>query len=506
MKYIIFSYDGIGFPIAKKLIDEGQTVTVVQVRNKSELGGDGDEDKEDRRRRLSLYDGVFPKIDLPEALNTMRFIDDKDDYFVWFDFNHLWNVSERVEALGFTKGLFVQEDDLSCEDDRNKSKEIVEKYYPGVKVGEVHEFKAAKDGIDFLNETQDMWALKGNDESAKTKVPGGSDAEKGKKVLIDLLTSNAKDYEKGGYILEKKIIDAYEITPEIVFYDGKPVFASADIENKPKAAGNEGIQLGCAQNLIIKLKLDDPISRLAFPPYVYDMAKDRKGIFIWDCGLLFKDGEFYFTEFCSQREGYDCVFTKIAMAGSASNYFESIVKGKNPLVSSFGAGARGLNENINKEDMKPLENIPMLFDYPSDTWVFEMAKDDEGMYRSTGSDKDLVVFTGAGDTLEEAVDACYEAREGFTFDDMAVRPKFDFLSREYLSSMVNRFMKLNHDYFELPDPEENFIEKGFHDKYVQYVKDEATKEKNLMKQDFDTRMKSFRDELETILEEPDEEE
>ncbi len=453
LKYIIISFDGIGFPVAKRLIEEGADVTVVQVEDQADLGKKGVEDPEYKRRRLSIYDGVFVKWGLKEALNTMKDLPNKDEYFIWFDFNHLWKVSEQVEAMGFTKGLFVRKEDLTYEDDRNKAKELVEKEYEGVKVGEVHEFNKIKDGVDFLNETEEIWALKGNDESAKTKVPSTDDPYKAKKILIDLLESHAKEYEKGGFILEKKIIDGYEITPQIVFWDGEPVYASVDIENKPKGSGNEGIQLGCAQNLIVRVDLFDPICKLAFPEYVYQQAKERKGIYVWDCGLIFKDGDFYFTEFCAQRFGYDSFFTEIAMASGPDNYFRSVMNGVNPLIYKFGAAARGLNEHKDGEERRVLEGIPMMWDeeYNRDTWVYELKKDEEGDYCCTGSEWDLVVFTGAGETVESAVQKVYDARKSFSFDDMAVRPKFDFMSKDYLSSIPNRYEQFNHEYFEGPD-------------------------------------------------------
>lgn len=456
MKYIIFSFDGIGFPVAKKLTDEDAQVTVVQIEDQIEIGKKGTEDPESKRRRLSLYDGVLEKIPLKRALAAMRSIPDKDNYFVWFDFNHLWKVSEEVEKMGFTKGLFVREEDLTYEDDREKAKELVLKEYDHVKVGEVVEFSKAKEGIDFLNDTDDVWALKGNDEGAKTKVPRDNDPEKAKRVLIDLLESHAKEYEKGGFILEQKIINGYEITPQLIFWDGVPVYASVDIENKPKGAGNEGIQLGCAQNLIVRIELTDKLTEIAFPEYVYKQAKDRKGIYVWDCGLLYKDGDFYFTEFCAQRFGYDSLFTEMAMAGGASNYFEKIAAGRNPLMYTFGAAVRGLNEHKDDEERRVLEGVEMYWDehVNPNTWIYEL-KIEEGKHVTTGSGWDLVVFTGAADSAEEAIYTAYAAEKCFTFDDLMVRPEFDFLSRDYQSSIANRFNVFNHEYFHAPDLIEN---------------------------------------------------
>ncbi len=457
MKYIIFSFDGIGFPVAKRLKDEGADVTVVHIEDRSDIGVKGKEDPESKRRRLSLYDGIFEKWKLADALKTMKTLPDKENYFIWFDFNNLWKVSEQVMEMGFTRGLFVEKSDLTYENDRQKAKDLVMEEYEGVTVGESHEFNKVKDGIEFLKETEDIWVLKGNSEDAKTKVPDTRDPEKAKKMLIDLMESQSKDYENGGYILEKKIIDGFEATPQIVFWDGKPVYASLDIENKPKAAGNEGIQVGCAQNIIVKIELTDKICEIAFPKYVYDQAKKKKGIFVWDCGLIYKGGEFYFTEFCAQRFGYDSFFTEIAMSGGATRYFEQVSQGKNPLIYRFGAAARGLNEHKDGEERRVLEGLPVMFDpgVNDDVWLYEIKKDDKGDLVCTGCAWDLVVFTGAGETFESAVFNCYRVRECFAFEDMAVRPMFDFMSRDYLSSIPNRFNTLNHAFFDAPDLIEN---------------------------------------------------
>lgn len=456
MRYIIFSFDGVGFPVAKKLRDEGADVTVVQIEDRKDIDMPGTEDPEKKRRRLSIYDGVFEKMPLKIALETMRGISDKQNWFVWFDTNDLWKVSEEVEKMGFEKGLFVRKTDLDFEADRNMAKEFVQRHYDNVEVAETMEFDKVKDAIDFLKDTDKVWVLKGNSEFAKTKVPDDNDPYKARMVLIDLLQSHVKEYENGGFILEEKIIGGLEITPEIIFWDGEPVCASLDFENKPKGAGNEGIQLGCAQNLICRIELEDKIAEIAFPKRIYDEAKNRKGIFIWDCGLMMKGDTFYFTEFCSQRFGYDSLFTEMAMAGGAMNFFEKIAAGNNPLMYRFGAAVRGLNEHRDDQG-KIMEDIPIMWDpeYDHDIWVYEMRKDSVGDYISTGASWDLAVFTGAGDDIEMAVAEAYCARGCFTFDSMITRPRFDFMSRDYLSSIPNRFSAMNHMYFDLPDLMEN---------------------------------------------------
>ena len=68
MKYIIFTYDGFGFPIAKQLQDEGHEVIVGQVEDfkstltKIERRRNGEELSIDKKRRLSLYKNIIDRI------------------------------------------------------------------------------------------------------------------------------------------------------------------------------------------------------------------------------------------------------------------------------------------------------------------------------------------------------------------------------------------------------------------------------------------------------------
>src|SRR5438309_8557884 len=92
--------------------------------------------------------------------------------------------------------------------------------------------------------------------------------------------------------------------------------------------------------------MDAQINKIAYPPIIDEMAKKQPGIGIYDAGLLFDGKEFYFTEFVSQRFGWDGIFSEIAMCAdergenAASRHFEMIAAGQNPLRHKFGAAVR----------------------------------------------------------------------------------------------------------------------------------------------------------------------
>lgn len=448
MKYIFFTYDHVGTSIARKLIEEGNTVILAVIQDASELKNDKKEDADKKKERLALFDGMIQKHDAKKVLKMMTKIKNKDEWFVIFDFNCLWRYSEAVLKMGFTQGFFPLKKDFDFEEDRDAGKKMVKENYPTLKVAEVHEFKSVEEGISFLESdtSGNIYVLKSYDGDGSTVVPMSEDPELAKEELRGALELEQKDYEKKGYILEQKIINPLEITPQAVFYNGELVCTNVDIENKPLGAGSVGCMTGCAGNLIIKTELKDKINKIAFPKVVYDRAKEHKGLFVWDASILIdqKDGSLYFGEFCANRWGYDAMFAELMMCDSVSSYFESIVKGKNPYIKTFGVGVRMFN-------LKKHKDVPIIF-----------KKDEEGVFMydclikedkivSTGTEWDLLSVNGADDNPDKAVEKCYNTLDGVSFTNGYYRPKFDFVSLEYQNSILNRFNYANHKFFDVSD-------------------------------------------------------
>ena len=452
LNMIFFTCDGLMYSVMEKLKEEGNNIIIALI-DKKDI--DQKEDAEQKRRRESQYDGILEKIPADTVLKKMQNIEKKNEWIVIFDFNDLSPVAEKVLAMGFTRGLFPTLEDTELEKDRHKAKEIVQKEYPDLDVAEENEYKTIDDAIQFLEETDKCWVLKGNSENAKTLVPFNDDPELCKKIIIDALESHQKDYEDGGFILEEKITGGYEITPQAVFLDGELIFTDIDIENKNIGAGNLSVQTGAMHTLVIKSKSSDKINKIAFPEWVYKQAKKHKGLFIVDAGIMVKDDKYYFLEFCFQRFGFDSFFAEQQMAGTATEFFTKVFEGKNPLKNTFGVAVRGLNmhKDDGEKERRVLEGVSMQTENKN-TYIFE-CKMEKDKKVCTGCGWDLVVFTGASDSINEASKIAYDSAKAFAFEDLYYRPEHDLLSYSYQTSIPSRFCKLNHQFFEAKDMEDD---------------------------------------------------
>src|SRR6266516_4751491 len=139
MKFIVFTFDGHGLPIAYKLKQEGCDVVVGQIIDPKDVISskekDEPEDEEYRLRRLALFDGMVEKIDAHKLVEQMRKIPDPGNYFVFFDLNSLFRYAEEIKSLGF-HGNFVTEADYEFEIDRDAAKDFVKANYPKLIIAE----------------------------------------------------------------------------------------------------------------------------------------------------------------------------------------------------------------------------------------------------------------------------------------------------------------------------------------------------------------------------------
>lgn len=443
-KYVFISLYGYSFPIAEKLKKKGNEVALIQLEDAGP-----NEDPVEKKRRLMAYDGILEKLTVGQFLSRAK---NPDEWFVFSEHNEVWKVSEQLLKAGFTKGLFAKEEDHQFEKDRDMAQQFMKKHYSGLAFKEKKEFKSAKDGIAFLKTSPKMWAIKGNDPSAATSVPKQGDNEKtANERLMNKLQNDRKDYEKGGYILQEFIKDPVEFVPEMVFWNGKPIFSTIDIETKYRDAGDRGRQVGCGTNLVIQTPLDLPINKIAFPPVVHEMAKQRPGLFVWDLGILEKDGKYYPTEFCPNRFGYDSLFAEIAMCDGAEEFFRPIMEGKNPFEYKFGTSVRLFNEHMEKDGRLVQGDVLKGDDYL--TFLWDAYREEK---KSTGIDifmkKNPSITIGYQDDLGAV--ACYSkdspedsAKNMYDMvakidDEYGYRDLNDFLATYYPTAIMTRYNAL----------------------------------------------------------------
>lgn len=485
-KWIVLSQGWDGCPMAYHLQQEGYDVILGQIQDKSELkNGDDKEDPEDKKERLSQYEGMLKKVHAKDLVKALIQVENKDDYFIYCDQNSLWYYSELLVRAGFKNGLFPTKKDFDFEKSREEAMAFVKENYPDIEIIPFQEFSKVDEAKKFLESTPGVYVLQSRGDFVGTIVPTSDDDELATVQILNQLEKNKADYDKGGLILKTKLINPVEITPQIVFYQGEPVFTDLDIETKNIGNGiNNGNQVGCGSNLIIKTSFRDKINKIAFPEIVYKMAKEHTGLFVWDISIYVHEGKLYFGEFCSNRLGYDSSMTEMDMSGGVGKYFEAIYASRNPLKKDFGTAVRIFNLNRSKD-------VKIAFDgIEEHVWLYEVKKVDEDLV-SVGDCWDLGVITASSDDVEEAIDQLFEYRDKFMFKEMYSRTKSDF-KEDYPTSILNRFNAINHKYIEVSDAIITNVE-------LEKMKKQHKRDFSEQKKNHDSEIKNIKSVIKTII-------
>lgn len=447
MKYIFITFNGLSLPIAYKLQQEGNEVVVGQIEDIKEYVMEEEakrasESDVNRERRLRLFKNMVRIQPANKVIEQLRQNNHVQDYFIFFEENNLYRWADKVRDLNI-HGNFPTKEDYLFEIDREYAKNFVKQHYPKLYTPEVKNFTKVSEAIEFLNQTNDVWVLKGKHDAAKTFVPTMTNTFLAKNQVIEMLTNFPQKYERLGFILELFIPTIIEMTPEKIYYDGVPLATTLNFENKSFGSGNISIQTGCAEDLIFPTELEDRINKICFPPIVDEMAKKHKGLFIWDASLLInkRDGKMYFGEFCSNRPGYNSIFTELALTGSVTKFFEKIVAKESPFtIGTVATSVRifNLNRDEDTEEVAADMTIDYLPEIEKDLWLWDVRRNQRGKLVTVGSDWNLAVITASGKSIDEAIGKMYKYVDGFAFVGAYYRSKDDYLSLDYSSSIINR--------------------------------------------------------------------
>lgn len=430
-KYVIFSVWGEGVSVAWHLQNAGKQVIFAMLEDISLIGLK--ETPDEKRRRMMIGKGIFNTKKAETFVETMQKWPDKDEWFIFFDFNNQWKLAKELKD--FPYGNFPTKFDFTMEGDRDSAKEVVKKYYPGVRLAEVEQFKSAEDAAEFLEESEEFWALKANSPDGKTVVPKTKDLMFAKREIMEALNASKPEYESKGFILERQIRDGLEVCTEGHWWDGELVSVVIDLENKMLGAGNTGFQVGCAGNLIHEIPMGSELAKLALPEIIQKEGKKRRGLWIADANFIIKDGDLYYLE-CGFRPGYDSFMTELEMAGGASFYFDSLFNGEPLFKSSFGVGIRGFN--LKKEHDLPEGGTKIgLGDAMEHIWPYGLFKAD-GNFMDSNYTIDAILATGASDDPEYAAMKAYQVLESCSYDCIYYRPIHDWLSTSYPGNISTR--------------------------------------------------------------------
>jgi hypothetical protein len=437
--------------VAKRFQDEGGKVIVGVIEDMKDIflpmeldamekeGKDpSDEGKDgEKKKRLKSFEGILDINTADSVVEYLKKQDNKDEWFVFCDMNYTFKYAEQLAEF-MPHGNFPTAEHRELEVDREKAKQFIENNYPDVSKDEHHEFSNIEEAKKFLETSDDIYVLKGDSLDAPTVVPPTDDPEVAKQLLIEALDKNQESYNAGGLILELKLEDAIELTPERMFYNGKELCTSLDIETKRKYAGDVGGELvGCGTDLIIATNPKDKLNQMAFPDVVSHLAHDARGLFIWDLSLLIskRTGKAYPGEFCANRPGWNAFMTEVE-GMEVIKFFNDIVVGKNPMEGKkLSASLRVFNDSED-EDVKII--------YPPEieksvSPMYVMMK--KGELITTGYCADTCIVTGHGDTFQSCADDLYEkaSKIALATKKWGYRSKGDFLDGGYGTSLVMRY-------------------------------------------------------------------
>ena len=430
IKFYIFSVYGDALPIAYHLKAEGMDVTMAMVDDYKSVGMKTEE-PEYHKSRWSQYEGMLDVITCEQALKRMAHERNKDEVCILFDLNILWPFANQARVLGFKYGIFPSKLHRRLEDDREFAKKFVLENYPGLKCAECQDFKNVDEAIEFVNGSDEFWALKGNDPDCSTVVPRQKNIEHVKAEIIEALQSGRADYEKKGFILERQIRDGLEMCPSMIWSGGKRVASLVNLEDKAYSATDSSKMYGCSINMIVATPLDCELNQIAFPPAADKLAKLEKGLFYLDANIIQKDGDFYFLEFCPQRMGFDQVYAEMEMAGTVSDYFNKLLHGENPYNAKYGAGVHAFSTE--KDDGgRVKDEIPLRLDEEErHVWYMGVKKKGENIVNTKGSfgepivGIDLVAFTEDSDDPEYALIKMRDVVKNFSFAGLYLRDDWD---------------------------------------------------------------------------------
>jgi hypothetical protein len=168
---------------------------------------------------------------------------------------------------------------------------------------------------------------------------------------------------------------------------------------------------------------------------------------VWDAGVMYSPSRnaFYFTEFCSNREGYSALFNKLSTFSSVSEYYERIMNKQylfDGEVKLFGNSIRVFNE-IKDRNFKHLimrdARIITDADNPN-VWLWDVYKINGKLY-TAGYDHNLAVITYSGDNWKEnfyVIDSMLSDGKTFVFPGMLYRKAFDLTRDDYPQNFEER--------------------------------------------------------------------
>ena len=287
-QFVVVTADYSGLGWAKKLQDEGETVT---------LAVENPETKPEHKREFDqVAKGWLDTMPLSEALTILR----TDSTYWIFAENCFTEQADKLRSQGqkvFGTSALAEK----LEHDRKYATDIATAH--GLESPPTHEFTTRQEGLAFLAENPDTaYVFKPDDaqQNHLTFVPERvQDADANHELTVYL--SHMKT-EPGAYILQERV-HGTEVNVEAWLYEGEPFFAFATLESKRKNVGDLGEMAGCAGDFAWMLPLDSDLVTSTIGK-LFPFYKDEAYTGFADVNVIFGDNGPLFLEVCN-RFGYN---------------------------------------------------------------------------------------------------------------------------------------------------------------------------------------------------------
>ncbi len=431
-QFVLVTKDFSGLGWAKKLLEEGETVTVA-------TSFKAEDDPELRKQMKMVGEGWVEVVDLPDAMRRLK---SPSTYWVFTE-NNFPVEADKLRAQGQKVfGTSALTDKL--EHDRQYGVDIAEQ--AGLQSPPTHEFTSRDEGLAFLDDHLDTaFVFKPDDGKFNylTFVPVRKKSADANREVYNYLAHMKQ--EPGTFILQERLAaeDVTEVNVELWFYEGEPFLATLGLEVKRKNTYDLGEMCGCGgdfmQFIDMECKLVDMTIGKMVPFY-----REQKYTGFADVNvLLTKDNTPYFLEVCD-RFGYN----------SHPNMFLNLAKeGFGSILADFMDGKVDGMRNRFRDDIgcsmtvfldHPRPGLPVHVDpaHEAQFFPFDGYKEDEGFFL-TGYSDEVGIYCDHAPTIKAAAEKVYRQivdDEAVSYPDIYYR--YDLAKDDYYNAPVRRYQTL----------------------------------------------------------------
>jgi phosphoribosylamine--glycine ligase len=428
-QFVVVTQDGSGLGWAKKLQEEGETVTLVLEC--------GEQEPEDRKQSDQIARGWIDRLSLAEAMASLS----TDSTYWIFAENNFPKDADALRARG-QKVFGTSALSERLEHDRHYAVEVAESC--GLQSPETHECATREDGLAILEAHPDIAYVFKPDDS------GGSNYSTFVPVRAEPSDANRETYhyllhmteEPGSFILQERIAGT-EIDLEVWLYDGEPCMALATLEAKRKNVGDLGEMAGCAGDFVWIVPLDSALLQHVMGPLL-PFYKDQGYTGLADANVILTPAGPLFLEVCN-RLGYNShvtLFLGLALDGVGTilaDFMDGLIA---DLPARFSAE---IGSSLTVFLDHPRTGLPLHVDprWEDHFYPFDGYREDDTLLL-TGYSSEVGVFVDRGTTVEAAAKSCLDKvrlQEAVSVPDLHYRT--DLGGRDYPNACWTRYDALN---------------------------------------------------------------